>query len=160
MKNCTKCNNTKEINNFHKDKSKKDGYNHWCKECSNKKHKDYYYKNRAQCIKKDIEYQNKRAKTDPIFAEIKKARQKIKDLLRHNGFKAKNAYTQCTGSELKAHLESKFKPGMSWENKNQWHVDHIIPLSCASSKQEVEKLCHYTNLQPLWSNDNIRKSNK
>jgi len=51
---------------------------------------------------------------------------------------------------------------MSWENygRNGWHVDHIIPLSSAKTEEEIYKLCHYTNLQPLWEVDNIKKGNK
>jgi hypothetical protein len=48
---------------------------------------------------------------------------------------------------------------MNFENygKNGWHIDHIIPLSSASTEKEIIKLCHYSNLQPLWWDDNIRK---
>ena len=49
---------------------------------------------------------------------------------------------------------------MNWENRNLWHVDHIIPLSSAKTEEELVKLCHYTNLQPLWAEDNLKKSNK
>jgi hypothetical protein len=68
----------------------------------------------------------------------------------------------CSENFLKTHLESKFQPGMAWENYGQfgWHIDHIIPLSSAKTKEEIYKLCHYTNLQPLWWQDNIEKSNK
>ena len=69
----------------------------------------------------------------------------------------------CTGQELKKYLESKFKPGMNWENQGTaWHVDHILP--CASfdlSKESHQKRCfHYTNLQPLWGIENLRKNSK
>jgi hypothetical protein len=67
----------------------------------------------------------------------------------------------CTIEELKQHLESQFGPGMSWENYGKWHIDHIIPLSSfdLSKRDELLKACHYTNLQPLWAKDNIKKSN-
>ena len=49
---------------------------------------------------------------------------------------------------------------MSWENQGKWHIDHIIPLSSATNKDELYKLCHFTNLQPMWAIDNIRKGAK
>jgi hypothetical protein len=49
---------------------------------------------------------------------------------------------------------------MNWSNRKEWHIDHIIPLSSAKTEEELLKLFHYTNLQPLWANDNIKKSNK
>ena len=63
---------------------------------------------------------------------------------------------------LKSYLESKFIDGMSWENYGLygWHIDHIIPLSSAKTEDEFYKLCHYTNLQPLWAKDNWKKGNK
>jgi len=68
----------------------------------------------------------------------------------------------CTPEFLKEYLEKKFKPGMTWQNHTRtgWHIDHIIPLNSAKTPEAVEKLMHYTNLQPLWSKENIRKSNK
>ena len=49
---------------------------------------------------------------------------------------------------------------MSWDNYGKWHIDHIIPLSSANSEDDIYKLCNYTNLQPLWAEDNLKKSNK
>ena len=66
----------------------------------------------------------------------------------------------CTPIELKEHLEKQFVSGMTWENRNLWHIDHIIPLSSAKTEEELYKLCHYTNLQPLWAEENLKKSNK
>jgi len=70
----------------------------------------------------------------------------------------------CTIEEFKAHLESKFQPGMSWENRGQfgWHIDHIVPLAKfdLSNQDELRLACHYTNLQPLWWRDNLNKGSK
>ena len=49
---------------------------------------------------------------------------------------------------------------MTWENTSKWHKDHIIPLSTAKTYEEVIALNHYTNFQPLWSEDNILKSDR
>lgn len=66
----------------------------------------------------------------------------------------------CTSLELKHHLESRFTEGMNWDNYGKWHVDHIKPISLAKTEQEAIQLSHYTNLQPLWAADNLKKSNK
>jgi len=64
--------------------------------------------------------------------------------------------------EFKQHIESQFSEGMSWDNHGEWHIDHIRPLSSFDLTQKAEQLkaFHYTNCQPLWAKDNIRKSNK
>ena len=69
-------------------------------------------------------------------------------------------YLECSWSEFKEYIENKFIDGMNWDNHGLWEYDHIIPVSSAKSVDEVEKLFHYTNLQPLWKEDNRRKGNK
>ncbi len=69
-------------------------------------------------------------------------------------------YLGCTIEYLKEHLEQQFLEGMTWDNHGEWHIDHIIPLSTALTEEDVYKLNHYTNLQPLWALDNQKKSNK
>ncbi len=69
----------------------------------------------------------------------------------------------CTPEMLKNHLENQFKEGMTHNNygRNGWSIDHIIPLvSAGSDKEKAEKLCHYTNLQPLWWWENLQKGDK
>ncbi len=46
---------------------------------------------------------------------------------------------------------------MSWDKYGQWEVDHIVPLSAAKSLDELVRLCHFTNLQPLWKRENLAK---
>jgi hypothetical protein len=68
----------------------------------------------------------------------------------------------CTPEFLKEYIEKQFIKGMEWSNHSVygWHIDHIIPLSSANTEEEIYKLCHYTNLQPLWAENNLKKSNK
>ena len=66
-------------------------------------------------------------------------------------------YLGCDYNFLVNHIESQFVKGMNWDNKEHWHIDHIIPLSHAKNVEELTELCHYSNLQPLWALDNINK---
>jgi hypothetical protein len=120
-------------------------------------------KNELQRIKKT---------TDPLFALSTKIRQTILKTFQRNKLK-KNSTTQeilgCTFEELKTYFESKFESWMTWENRGLyngelnygWDIDHIIPLSSAKTEEEVKKLNHHTNLQPLCSKTNrdIKRNN-
>jgi hypothetical protein len=67
----------------------------------------------------------------------------------------------CTIEALKSHLESQFAVGMSWENHGVgWHVDHIKALAHAKTPEEMAELFKWSNLQPLWGPDNLRKGAK
>jgi hypothetical protein len=105
------------------------------------------------------EYEKKRRLTDPIFYLRKKVRNRLRDYFRVKTKKTLE-YLGCSFEDLKLHLEIQFTDGMTWNNRGEWHIDHIIPLSSAKTEDELYKLCHYTNLQPLWAEDNLKKSNK
>lgn len=70
----------------------------------------------------------------------------------------------CTLEELRIFIESKFQPGMTWDNWcfRGWHIDHIRPLASfdLENREEFLKAVHYTNLQPLWAFDNLSKGAK
>ena len=70
----------------------------------------------------------------------------------------------CTIPEFKAYIEKKFLPGMTWDNYGYdgWHLDHKTPLAAfdLTDREEFLQACHYTNYQPLWSLDNLRKGAK
>lgn len=65
-----------------------------------------------------------------------------------------------TPKQLKEHIEKQFKPGMTWDNYGEWHIDHIIPISSAKSLAEGLYLSRLDNLQPLWAEENLSKGNK
>jgi hypothetical protein len=65
----------------------------------------------------------------------------------------------CSYEELKIHIEKQFTEGMTWDNYGMdgWHVDHIKPLAMAISQEEIISSNHYSNLQPMWALDNLKK---
>ena len=63
----------------------------------------------------------------------------------------------CSFMHFKQHIESQFQKGMSWKNHGEWHLDHIIPLATHEDLDELIKLNHWTNFQPLWAEDNMKK---
>lgn len=70
----------------------------------------------------------------------------------------------CSAEELRAHIASQFKPGMTWDNHgvHGWHIDHIRPLSSfdLTDQDQLKQATHYTNLAPLWAYDNLIKGAK
>lgn len=63
----------------------------------------------------------------------------------------------CDHPELRGHIAGQFRTGMCWEKYRQWEVDHVRPLSSARTLSELIALCHFSNLQPLWRSENLRK---
>lgn len=114
-----------------------------------------------------LQYVNARRDTDPGFKLRMNLRHRIWSALQANEASKSGGIQQlvgCSAADLMRHLEAQFTNGMSWENygKHGWHVDHIRP--CASfdlTDSEQQRQCfHYTNLQPLWATDNIKKGAK
>jgi hypothetical protein len=129
-----------------------------------------YKKNNPDHFKKWV-YKNKEHRKKYINDYNSNPKNKIKNSLRSRinqvlNKQYKNPRTLelvgCDYEFLMNYIQSKFTEGMSWDNYGYygWHIDHIIPVSSAKTKEEIYKLYHYTNLQPLWAEDNLRKSNK
>jgi hypothetical protein len=120
----------------------------------------YYIDNKEIYIESGRKQQKKYG-VDPIYTLRRNMRSRLTQF-RKNKTKKTCELIGCNWEQLKNYLESKFQDGMSWNNYSYygWHIDHIIPLSSAITKDDIEKLCHYTNLQPLWGSDNLKKSNK
>ena len=68
----------------------------------------------------------------------------------------------CSLEELIVFIEKKFKKDMSWDNYGKWHVDHIKPIAKfdLTDKEQQKKCFHYTNLQPLWAIENLKKGSR
>jgi hypothetical protein len=133
------------------------------KELIKAKRKTYYDSNKAAVRKSESKYRKARRQTDVSFKLMCNIRNHVGQFLK-SGFKNRTiTYLGCTLDELKSYLEKQFSPGMSWENYgvNGWHIDHKFPLSKVnlSDLEAIKKVLHYTNLQPLWAKDNIKKSN-
>ena len=183
---CTKCKIEKDICEFRRDKTKSDGLYSSCKECklrwrrenkeltnsTNKRSRDknidrhiiynrLYVKNNREKINKKMIY---RRENEPIFKIKSLIRSRVWNFLNYSNITKKNKTFEiigCSPEFLKEYLEKQFVEGMSWDLMGKHiHIDHIIPLSSAKTEEEVYRLFHYTNLQPLWAKDNIIKSNK
>jgi hypothetical protein len=123
--------------------------------------KKHYRKNKEKIIKKMNEYYKIKKKTNPLFKLKCNIRNLILQAFKTIG-RRKNTKTEkilgCSFQDFKAHIESQFQEGMSWENRNGWHIDHIMPVSMAKTYDEVIRLNHYRNLRPLWAYENLSKS--
>lgn len=157
-------------------------YQQWCeanREELNRKarirNRQWYRDNREDILRTKTEWRNKNK--DKINARIRQQRiddpsLRIKDCLyRRVGEwlkgSTKSANTQellgCSFQQFKEWLESKFVEGMSWENQgSEWHVDHEVPCAAFDLSDPVQhRICfHYSNMQPLWKEDNLAKGCK
>lgn len=125
--------------------------------------KEYKVKYREIYKSRRNELEKNRYITDIKYCLGRRLRASLSSALKRKGYGKKSSLNSVIGCDwdfLKEYIESKFIDGMNWENRSEWHIDHIIPLSSAKDDDEIYKLNHYTNLQPLWAKDNIKKSNK
>ncbi len=197
---CITCGDEKFLSDFRYRKDK----NHLlktCKECENKKSREYNHKNKEKIKTYQKQYdidnrkkinetktkyrlankeklnncknklRKKRKLEDPKYKLSETVRRSIVGSIKRSGH-YKNTKTikvlGCTYSEFKIYIESKFETWMNWDNhgkyipngKKTWQLDHIIPISSAKTEDEIIKLNHYSNFQPLESLANIKKSNQ
>ena len=109
------------------------------------------------------EYLKKRQSNDSLFDLRVKVSGLIRKSIKNKGYsKTTKTYDilGCSYEIFKQHIENQFQEGMTWDNHGEWHYDHIIPVASAQTEEELIKLNHYTNLQPLWAEDNLKKSDK
>ena len=132
---------------------------------------DYHQKWREKNIDKHREYKRKyekhRKDTDPLYKLITNFRTAIWAVLKESNVDKYGHYfdvLQYTPEELINHLEKQFKDDMTWDNYGIWHVDHKSPITSFDIQEmgdeEFMKCWSLDNLQPMWGEENIRKSNK
>jgi hypothetical protein len=124
--------------------------------------KKYQKLNKDKIRNKTRKTTRERFKTDINFKITELLRTRVRAALKKNWKSGPTlVLLGCNIEFLKHHLESKFKEGMNWNNygKGGWVIDHILPCcSFNMSKPEEQKICfHYTNLQPLWEEENQAK---
>ena len=152
----------KEYREKHKQKLKeyKANYHLQHKEEQNKKSKEYYYSNKDNIVKNNVEYTKKRCKNDPLYAFILHARGITNHALRKGGGSPRKAeeFLGCSLGYAREHLlKTWFKRYGKEYSGEPYQIDHIVPLSLATTRDDAILLLHYTNIQMLTPEDNIRK---
>jgi hypothetical protein len=113
------------------------------------------------------EYRRNKLKNDPIFRIAVNLRLRLRKIIKQQGGKGKYVkMLDIIGMDwpsFKKYIESKFKVGMTWENYgSQWHLDHIKAITKFDllTEEGQKQSCHYSNLQPLWAVENLKKGNR
>lgn len=164
-KHCPKCAEVKPLSGFYPDKTRKSGRQSWCKRCRNAR-KDprpnntevcrrYREKNREKVRDVNRRAHKKRMST-PEGRAASALRIRLWQAVKKGQCDRRSRRDfGCTLVELREHIEAQFLSGMTWDNcgRGGWTFDHIVPLSRGGTN-------HYTNIQPLWEAENIRKSDR
>lgn len=120
----------------------------------------YRRKNAKKILLACNEWRRRKRRECDLFLLKDRLRARLRAALRGKGWGKKGSTRDiigCSWEHLVAHIESQFKPGMTWANRRKWHIDHIVPLATAETEEDLYRLSHYTNLQPLWAKENLRK---
>jgi hypothetical protein len=178
LKTCTRCAAVGNLELFAKDARKKDGRSGTCKKCQYLLTKDWRKRNPIAANKLQVEWganniNKSRAirlkgantyRSNPLNKIACSVRGRTRQGLRAAIINKKYKTIEMLGIDFinyAKYLSNKFVNGMTLENYGSvWHIDHIIPLASAKSEQELIKLLHYTNTQPLFAKDNLSKGAK
>ena len=133
----------------------------------NQYHKEWREKNIDKHRENKRNYEKTRKANDPLYKLIANFRTAIYQVLKENNINKNGHYFEILGYtpyDLIKHIESKFTEGMTWENYGEFHIDHVTPISSFNIQEigdnEFMRCWSLDNLQPMWGDENIRKSNK
>lgn len=123
--------------------------------------KEYHQKNKSKLRSKF----NEKIESDLNFMLARSLRRRIYMAIKNSYSMKAVSSIELLGDSIdnvRKHIEEKFTNGMVWSNYGKWHIDHIIPLCKFDlrDKEQQKQAFHYTNLQPLWAEDNFKKSKK
>ena len=145
-------------------------YNEKNRDLINENQRAYYSKNKETIAEyhkenRDLtnEYRRKRLSECPVLNIQDRLRRRTTYAFKIMGYTKPGKTETLLGASwqtVKTHIESQFKIGMSWDNRGQWEIDHIVPYASAKTVDDVIKLTHYKNLQPLWKSENRSKAGK
>jgi hypothetical protein len=168
---CCSCSVTKQVSEFYKDKYHSTGFRKECKICGMLKAKAYKKKNPEKIKniwkkwsadnKDKIKLREAKRRENTTYRLKSNISRRIRSVLSGTKSKSTEEILGCSARELRIHLERTFEEnyGMprEWLPSFNIHIDHIIPIKSATSEEEIYKLNHYSNLQLLIGEDNIRK---
>ena len=181
---CKKCDLEKDESEFYKNKRNKDGLHSYCKICNAEKGRNWNQANKERVAEKqhnwnqankekmlawhriyDKEYKKKEREEDYLKRLTHNTRCRLNQSFANKGL-TKTKKTECIlGIDLEMYRKYLLDTFISNYNRpydpatDKVHIDHIIPISTATTEEEVIKLCHYSNLQLLLAADNRKKSN-
>ncbi len=145
------------------------------KEEIKEKSRRYFAENKESKRLYDKNYRKWRKENDPLYKLKINIRSSIRQSIKDRGFRKScktNEILGCSFKEFKEHIENQFEPWMNWNNHGNWNgipkyfntawdLDHIIPVGSAKTEEDIIRLNHYTNFQPLcsYTNRNIKRDN-
>ena len=176
---CTKCHAEKPLEEYYPQAQSRNGRTTICKVCSCEKSRRYDAANPEK--RREIRRRWDAANPENRKARLRKSNAKkrltvtgqlshlisvsMRQSLKYG--KQGRKWESLVGynlNQLKRHLEKQFLPGMSWKNRNEWHIDHRTPISAFNYEQPTDldfKRCwELKNLRPLWKHDNLVKNAK
>jgi hypothetical protein len=136
------------------------------KEYKKEWNKQWYQNNKEQILEQRNQYRKERYYSDPVFKFKRICRCRTLQAFKQKSWKKNGGTEKLLGCDWKTamnHIESQFvddKKWMNWDNHGEWEIDHIIPLGKANTKEEMNPLFNYKNLQPLLAEDNRRKGDR
>lgn len=154
-------------NNFERNKENAKKYRDANKDRISKLSKEYNIRNKERIRLQVNAYSKKKRSQDVLFKLKGNIRTRMRMFLNNRSIRKPESVIKLLGTDIetvKKHIEKQFKKGMRWNNygagHDKWNLDHILPLSLAKTEEDLARLSHYTNLQPMWAKENQEKKNK